>query len=128
MLGSSSTTKMRSFSAMSARFLNSYFPFTAPVHRSRRELGICLMPTGCLILLRRQKDVERGTAAQFAVHPDLSAMGVHQSFGNGQSQAHSGRGAVHTHEILENFLMILRGDALAVIRHANLHRIGCPHI
>src|SRR5579863_2116423 len=51
-------------------------------------------------------------------------MSLDQTLGDRQAQSHAGGGAIHADKILENFLMVFRGDAAAGIRYGNDHAVG----
>src|SRR5260370_28821926 len=105
MLGSSSTTRILSFSDMGPAFI----------------LPNLIRLT---IIYRQQK--RKGTAPpRLAIHPNLAAMRLHQPLGDRQAKAHAGRGAVHAHEILENLLVMFGGDPRAGIRYGNPYAVGC---
>src|ERR1019366_9395516 len=103
MLGSSSTTRIRSFSD--------------------------IYPTSILLQIQlhivyRQKE-RKGTAPSgFAIHPNLASMRLHQALGDCQSEAHPRGCAVHTNKILEDLLVMLGGDSRAGIRYGNLDAVG----
>src|SRR3982075_417256 len=60
----------------------------------------------------------------FAFDPDFAAMRLNKPLGDGQAQAHAGGVAIHSHEILKNFLMMLRSDTWAGIGYADFHAVG----
>src|ERR1017187_8230903 len=103
MLGSSSTTRILSFSE--------------------------IYPTSILLQIQlhivyRQKE-RKGTAPSgFAIHPNLAPMRLQQALGNCQSEAHPRGCAVHTNKILEDLLVMLGGDPWAGIRDGNLDAVG----
>src|ERR1019366_8250976 len=103
MLGSSSTTRILSFSD--------------------------IYPTSILLQIQlhnvyRQKERESAAPPGFAIHPNLAAMRLHQALGNRQSEAHPRGGAVHTNKILEDLLVMLGGDPRAGIRYGNRDAVG----
>src|SRR5215467_8107696 len=103
MLGSSSTTRIFSFSAIGSSLSSEVSP--------------------ALTLIHRQQKCESASAAGIAFHPDLSAVRLNQAFCNRQPQPHSGRIPVHSDEILEDFLMVLCRNARARILHADFHTV-----
>src|SRR5262245_63371481 len=50
-------------------------------------------------------------------------MRLHQSFGYGQSQAHTRRVAIYAHKILKNLLMVLRRNPAAGVCDADLYAV-----
>src|ERR1019366_6313589 len=103
MLGSSSTTRILSFSD--------------------------IYPTSILLQIQlhivyRQKERESAAPPGFAIHPNLAPMRLHQALGNCQSEAHPRGCAVHTNKILEDLLVMLGGDPPAGIRYGNLDAVG----
>src|SRR5438067_2391610 len=105
-LGSSSTTRIFSFSAISSSLsYNSYKNLWA------------------LSLIHGQKKCKSASSARIAFHPDLSAMRLNEAFCDCQPQSHSGSISVHSHEILENFLMVLGRDARTGVLHADFHAV-----
>src|ERR1700741_914435 len=93
MLGSSSTTRILSFTTISS--LSSW-----------------------LSLIHGQQEREGASPLRFAFHPNLSAVRLNQAFGNGQSETHAGRVLVHAHKVFEDFLVVLGRDSHARIRYA----------
>src|ERR1035437_6081874 len=107
MLGSSSTTSIRSFSAIGPAFI---------------------LPnlTG-LTIVYRQQERKSTSPPRFTIHPNLAAMRLHQPLGNRQAKAHSRRGAIHAHKVLEDLLMMFGGNSRTGIRNGNLDAIGRLH-
>src|ERR1700730_8705917 len=60
----------------------------------------------------------------FAFDPDFAAMRLNKPLGDGQAQAHAGGVEIHSHEILKNFLVMLRSDTGAGIGYADFHAVG----
>src|SRR5271169_27209 len=62
------------------------------------------------VLIRRQQKHECAAAALFTLNPDLPPVRLDEPLRNGQPQPHSGGISVHSHELLKNLLMVLRGN------------------
>src|SRR6266566_9948337 len=103
MLGSSSTTRILSFSTI-----------CAPTFGASKYLKI----------VYRQQERKSAAPLGFAVHPDLATVRLHQALGYGQAQAHSGGRPIDANEILEDFLMMLGGDAGSSIRDGHFEAVG----
>src|SRR4030095_3533252 len=74
-------------------------------------------------LFNRQEEPERTPLFRSALTPNLSAMRLHQSLGNSQSQAHAGGIAIHTHEIFKNFLVVLSRNSAARVCDAHFDAV-----
>src|SRR6266436_7448845 len=104
MLGSSSTTRTFSFTAISV------FPLKSKIR----------LP---LSLIHRQQEREPAPRLRLALHPNLSAMCLDEPLGDRQPQAHSRSVPVHAHEIFKNLLMVFCCDAWARVHYAHFHAV-----
>src|ERR1700730_5551346 len=100
-LGSSSTTRIFSFTAIDSPSAYRRLCRSATTNHSAGELS----------LIHRQKKRKFAAVGGFALHPDLTAMGLHEAFGDGEVQTHARRIAVDPDEILENFLVMFGRDS-----------------
>src|SRR5713101_5801296 len=104
MLGSSSTTRIFSFTAID-------FPF-----RSEKTFG-------ALALIHWQQKRKPTSCLRLARYPDLSAMCLNEPFRDRQPQTHSRRISVHAYKIFKYLLMMLGRDTRPRIRHAYFHAV-----
>src|SRR5450755_2459852 len=102
MLGSSSTTRIFSFSAIGRIFLGT------KLVRSYKSLSKSFD-------IDWKQERERTPASEHAINPHFSAMGLNQAFCNRQSQSHAGRRWIDAHEFFKNFLMKFGGDSTTCI-------------
>src|SRR5580704_8150221 len=112
MLGSSSTTRIFSFTAIG---LSPCIPLLNAVQLSdiRTELS----------LIHGQKKREPAAVSGFAFDPNFPAMRLHQALGDRQAQTHTRSIAVHADEIFENLLVMFRGDPWAGIGDGHFHAV-----
>src|ERR1700726_982262 len=112
-LGSSSTTSIFSFTAIDLSLCAPTQILPAQPKMIPKELR----------LIHRQQKRKLAAIGGFALHPDLPPVRLHQAFGDGQAQAHSGGIAVHAHEVLEDFLVMLRRDSRSGIGYRHFHAV-----
>src|ERR1700676_3350949 len=103
MLGSSSTTRTFSFTAIS---LSSF--------QNQPDLT----------LIHWQQECESAAFLKFAFHPNFPAVRLYQSFRDGQPQTHPGGVAIDTHEAFKYFLVGLRSNAASRVGYAYFHAVG----
>src|SRR5271169_2883795 len=75
------------------------------------------------VLIRRQQKHEYAAPALFTLNPDLPPVRLDEPLRNGQPQPHTGGISVHSHELLKNLLMVLRGNPFTRIRDADFHTV-----
>src|SRR5580704_4174192 len=111
-LGSSSTTRIFSFTAIG---FSPCIPLLNAVQLpvTRTELS----------LIHGQKKRELAAVGCFALHPNLPAMRLHQALGDRQAQTHTRSIAVYADEILDNLLVVFRGDPRAGIGDGYFHAV-----
>src|SRR5213596_2058688 len=103
MLGSSSTTRIFSFTAID---------FSLSINKLRVSA-----------LIHRQQKCKSASCPRLALHPYLPAMRLDEPLRNSQPQTHSRSVPVHANKILKNFLVMLRRDPWPRIRHAYFHAV-----
>src|ERR1035438_6123148 len=103
MLGSSSTTRIFSFTAIDFSLCTSNSECFPAIKNPRCELR----------LIHWQQKCKLASVGGFALDPDFAAVCLHQALGDRQTQAHSGGVAVHANEVLENFLVVFGCDTWA---------------
>src|SRR5580704_11448191 len=112
MLGSSSTTRIFSLTAISLSLKSGEAWDT----RSATEKIV-------LALIHRQQEGELAPVLGFALDPNLAAVRLNKALCDRETQAHAGRVAIDADEILENFLMMLGRYARARIFHRDFHAV-----
>src|ERR1700686_2034903 len=106
MLGSSSTTRIFSFVPID------FLP-DSPISNQLEFLA----------LIHRQQKRKSASRNWFAFHPDLAAVRLDEPLGNRQPQAHACSVAVYPHKILEDFLVMFRGNSRATVGHVHLDAV-----
>src|SRR5258708_4944844 len=104
MLGSSSTTRIFSFTAIR---------FSLSIRKT----------FGALALIHRQQKRKLAARLRLARYPYLSAMCLDEPFRDCQPQTHSRRIPIHAHKIFKYLLMMLGRDTGPRIRHAYFHTV-----
>src|SRR5215472_1044005 len=102
-LGSSSTTRIRSFGTIGSSLSTKKSQLSPLIHgQQKRKLA---------------------SRAGVALDPDFAAVRLDEPLGDRQAQAHAGSIAVHSHKVLENFLMMLGRDTCAGILNADFNAV-----
>src|SRR5437764_4463751 len=112
-LGSSSTTKIFSLTAIAHFSLGPLRLQPLPISKENRSLN----------LIHGQQKCELAPLCPITLHPYFAAMRLHQTFRDRQTQTHTRSVAIDPHEVLENLLMMLWGDSRSAVRHRHFHAV-----